>query len=106
MERAKKRAAWKNLDPEGKPLSFRSLPYHFILDFVARIGVNLGSNSKQISDSVNCLTLLEQQRYKSNIVSKVNCLMDNSDLQCEFSENKDEEEDDFDNLTLGHLCGD
>ena len=61
LEKAKLRAAWRNLDGPGNSISSGpfSLPNDVISTMVSNLGVSLGSNQKQVSDSVSLLNRLE-----------------------------------------------
>jgi hypothetical protein len=103
MDKVKKRAALKNLEPvEGKTsnssfLSFSDVVVHSNL---SNIGVTLGKNDSEVSDSIMCLKTLEAKRLPPKPSSK------EMEEQHNIALLDNEEDDDLDNITLGHLCGD
>jgi hypothetical protein len=103
MDRVKKRAALKNLEPvEGKTSnsSFLSFSDVVVQSNLSNIGVTLGKNDSEVSDSIMCLKTLEAKRLPPKLSNKEMGEQHNIALL------DNEEDDDLDNITLGHLCGD
>lgn len=99
LEKAKKQAAWRNLDTPGNDLSPHSFSDHVISSKVCNLGVGLGSNPKQLSNLVALLKKCNMLQLDVQSVCPVDVL--------ESSNSQMEEDDyDFENLTLGYLCGD
>jgi hypothetical protein len=102
MDKARKRAALKNLEPIEGNISNPSFPSFsdiVIHSELSKIGVSLGKNSSEISDSLKRLRSLEAKRLTSVSPSKA---MENPRHIALLD---DEEDEDLDNTTLGHLCG-
>jgi hypothetical protein len=99
MERAKQRTAWKNLDHGGTFSASCPPLYHVIVSKVNNLGVDMGSNDIQICESVSLLNIVENP----NSISQIS--MDSSNMDCDQFKNDEEENYDFENHTLGHLCG-
>jgi hypothetical protein len=103
MDKVKKRAALKNLEPiEGKTsnssfLSFSDVVVHSNL---SNMGVTLGKNDSEVSDSIMCLKTLEAKCLPPKLSSK------EMEEQHNIALLDSEEDDNLDNITLGHLCGD
>ncbi|XP_062188905.1 uncharacterized protein LOC133892218 [Phragmites australis] len=101
IQKAKKRAAWKNLDFSGgntTDLSFIPFSVNEISSHVSALGVSVGNNPNLVVDSVNLLKDIELSRLRAepsstDVFSKNNLL-------------SDEEDNELENIALGHLCGD
>jgi hypothetical protein len=102
MEKAKKRAAWKNLDSGGNDTLTRFSSDHVIVSKASRLGVVLGSNPKQLMNSVALL----KKHDLSQLESEPECLVDDLDFINDQIADLEDEDYEFENLTLGHLCGD
>jgi hypothetical protein len=91
MDKVKKRAALKNLEPIEGNISNSS--------FLSFSDVVIHSTLSEVSDSIKCLKTLEAKRLPPELPSKAMEKPHNIALL------DDEEDDDLDNITLGHLCG-
>lgn len=102
VEKAKKRKAWKNLElQQGNEVnSFLSFSNSSITSSLQNLGVLLGASSDEITDSVCSLKKTEVERINSSL----SLVRDNLDKLDDGDSS--EEEDDLNNLVLGHLCGD
>lgn len=101
LARAERRVAWRNLEFDGNSnLSFISFPELVISSNPRDLGVHIGNNVVEISDSVNNLKAIELNRISNPPSMKE----ENEDVESEnlLSNNKM----DVENLTLGHLCHD
>lgn len=104
LEKAKLRAAWRNLDGPGNSISSGpfSLPNDVISTMVSNLGVSLGSNQKQVSDSVSLLNRLELHNSEPQLDSST-FFSGSEFVHCD---NDEVDKYESDNLALGHLCGD
>lgn len=101
MRKAKKRAAWKNLDFDTgniPNLSFIRFPSVDISSRLSDMGISLGSNNSLASDSISLLKSVELERARpepssTEVVTNSNFLEDDNDS-------------DLENGTLGRICGD
>uniref|UniRef100_A0A0E0B0T5 Uncharacterized protein n=1 Tax=Oryza glumipatula TaxID=40148 RepID=A0A0E0B0T5_9ORYZ len=102
VEKAKKRKAWKNLElQQGNEVnSFLSFSNSSITSSLQNLGVLLGASSDEITDSDCSLKKTEDERINSSL----SLVRDNLDKLDDGDSS--EEEDDLNNLVLGHLCGD
>lgn len=99
LDRAKKRTAWKNLE-DNKGKSFLSYKDSCLMSSFSNLGVLLDHNGDKSSVSLNNFRRLEQERL---------CLASScveNDVPNESCTEDEEENFEFENLTLGHLCGD
>lgn len=102
MEKAQKRAAWKNLEHEGNHLSFLGFSDSVISSKFNAIGVALGKHEKQITASISTLKSTEQNRLD---LLTPNLEQGGLDYDSDFLANT-EEDYDWENPMLSHLCGD
>lgn len=101
IQKAKKRAAWKNLDFSGCitiDLSFIPFSANEISSRVCALGVSLGNNPNIVTDSVNLFKDFELSRLRAK-PSSTNVFSKNDLLS-------EEEDNEIENITLGHLCRD
>ena len=101
MRKAKKRAAWKNLNSSAgnvSKFSFIHFPSVDISSRLSDLGVNLGSNSKSVLESISLL--------KNNEVARVRPELARTDVFTEPVLLEDEDDFDLENGTLGRICGD
>jgi hypothetical protein len=103
LDKARKRAALKNLEPmKGKnpSSSFLSFSDAVVQSSLNSIGVALGNRDSEVLDSIRCLKSIEAKRLPPTLSSKE--MGDHRSIAVLDNE----EDDDLDNITLGHLCGD
>jgi hypothetical protein len=103
LDKARKRAALKNLEPmKGKNpnSSFLSFSDAVVQSSLNSIGVALGNRDSEVLDSIRCLKSIEAKRLPPTLSSK------EMGDQRSIAVLDNEEDDDLDNITLGHLCGD
>lgn len=86
---------------EGNHISFLSFPNNVAAANISNLGVTLGNCSKEILDSISSLRIIEQNRLSTKLSSKV---VENEVSESELLDNDDD--NDLENLTLCHLCGD
>ena len=101
MQKAKKRAAWKNLDFGGgntSNFSFIHFPSVDISSRISDLGVSLGSTPSMVSDSINLLKEVELARSRPEPSTT------DAFPKSDFLEEDDDDE--IGNVTLSHLCGD
>lgn len=98
VNKAKKRAAWKNLDfstGNMSDFSFIQFPSVDISKRLSNLGINLGHNTSLINDSVNLLKEVELARSRPDPASTE--VLANPDFFNVV-------EEDLDDVNLGYLC--
>lgn len=100
MQKAKKWAAWKNLDLNGgnnSNFSFFHFPSVDIAASISNLGVGLGDNPGSVSDSISLLRTVEMARTRTE-PSRTEVL-----AKSDFFSDDDQEE--LDDVMPGNLCG-